>query len=178
MERHKRKNHSKDSCCCTVKTDDIDMKNRIAFERPNFDSTIWPNQDDQELVVRVFVILSQLESSFSRRTRVVSADSDIIQADNDFLRISFNTTSFFPIINNDLARDLNLSEVPFELIVSRFTEHILSKPGTFVTFARKRQCPSSAIFHRRYCSNNCNDAESLSKLHRISPCNSTIGDCR
>jgi len=113
-------------------------KNRNSLTYPNLNSAIRPVPHSEELPVPDFEGLPQLESSLSSEEVDVSIDSDNTLADNDFPPSLLSPQLFSQGELNDLTRDLNLSKESSELLASMLKEKNLLKPGTLITFYRKR----------------------------------------
>jgi len=107
---------------CVVKTKGINRKNRNSLTYPNINSAIRIVPHNEELPVRVFEGLPQLESSLSSEEEDVSIDSNNTLADNDFPPSLLSPQLFSQGELNDLARDFNLSNESSELLVSRLKE--------------------------------------------------------
>ena len=130
---------------------------------PNLDSAIRPVPHSEELPVLVFKGLPQLQSSLSSQEENISSDSDETLADNDFPPSLLSPQLLSQGELNDLARDLNLSKESSELLTSRLKEKNLLKPGTFITFHRKRHEEFSPYFTQEKEIVYCNNVEGLLK---------------
>jgi len=107
---------------CVVKTKGINRKNRNSLTYPNINSAIRPVPHSEELPVRVFEGLLELESSLYSEEEDVSIGSNNTLADNDFPPSLLSPQVFSQGELNDLARDFNLSKESSELLVSRLKE--------------------------------------------------------
>ena len=116
------KHHCNDCYLCEVKTEGINRKNRNSLTYPNINSAIRPVPHSEELPVRVFEGLLELESSLYSEEEDVSIGSNNTLADNDFPPSLLSPQVFSQGELNDLARDFNLSKESSELLVSRLKE--------------------------------------------------------
>jgi len=158
------KDHCNHCYFCAVKTKGINRKNRNSLTYPNLDSAIRPIPHSEELAVSVFEGLSQLEFSLSSEEEDVSIDSDNTLADNDFPPSLLSRQLFSQRELNVLARDLNLSKESSELLASRLKEKNLLKPGTLITFHRKRHEGLFPYFTQENEIVYCNNVEGLLKM--------------
>ena len=105
------KDHYSDCYFCGIKTKGINRKNRTSLTYPSLDSAIRPVPPSEELPIPAFEGLPQLESALSSEDNLSSTDSETTIADNDFPPFLLPPQLFSQNELNDLARDLNLSEV-------------------------------------------------------------------